>query len=131
MPNGLQEWERSDGTLKEALLTAYGSYKRSPSLDALQGYERAVRAYLDHGFVLYRTYRAAHKDLPSNLLSSLQQRAGLLMDVADEYIEHGSLAIGEAIAVDVIHHYSDLPVLAPAQRRAEGVLLRYRYREDY
>jgi hypothetical protein len=53
------------------------------------------------------------------------------MDVADEYITQGSIPVGESIASDVVRNYSDLPVMAPAQRRAEAVLLRYRYRQDY
>ena len=38
---------------------------------------------------------------------------------------------GESIASEVVRNHSDLPVMEPVQRRAEAVLLRYRYRQDY
>lgn len=130
-PEGFATWERGEEALKEKMLAARESYKQGGSLDALKGYEGSVRDYLDHGFALYRAYQNTHRPLPADLLSSLEQRTGLFMDVADEYIKHGSIAVGESIASDVVRNYSDLPVMAPAQRRAEAVLLRYRYRQDY
>jgi hypothetical protein len=130
-PEGLAEWQRGEGDLKKTIQAALAQYKQDDSLQSLEKCEGAVRDYLDHGFGLYRAYRGAHLTFPDNLIASLEQRTGLLMDVAEEYIKHGSLAIGEGIAADMVHNYSDLPTLAPAQRRAEAVLLRYRYRQDY
>ena len=71
------------------------------------------------------------QDPPDVLVSSLNQRLAIWMDVADEYIKQGSRPMATGIASDVIHNYSDLPVMGPAQRLAEAVLLRYRYRSDY
>jgi hypothetical protein len=128
---GFAEWERGEETLKGKMLAAKESYKQGGSLDALKGYEGSVREYLDHGFSLYRTYQNERRTLPADLVSSLEQRTNLFMDVADEYIKQGSIPVGESIASEVVRNYSDLPVMAPAQRRAEAVLLRYRYRQDY
>lgn len=130
-PEGFATWEREEATLKGNILATKESYREAGSLDALNGYEGAARAYLDHGFMLYRTYQDRGRAFPPDLISSLEQRTGIFMDVADEYIKQGSIAIGESIASDVVRNYSDLPVMAPAQRRAEAVLLRYRYRQDY
>lgn len=130
-PEGLAQWEQEDGRLKEVLQQTYARYQREDGLEQLQDYERAVRAYVDHGFDLYRAYRGSRLAPSAELLSSLDRRTALLMDVADDYIRHGSVAMGEGIASDVIHEYSDVPVLAPAQRRAEAILLHYRYRQDY
>jgi len=128
---GLAEWQQQEAALKGELRGTSERYGREGSLAVLQTYEKAVRSYLDHGFALYRAYRSAHQEPPADLVPSLEQRTALLMDVAEEYIKQGSLAMGEGIAADVVHNYSDLPTLAPAQRRAEAVLLRYRYRQDY
>ncbi|WP_455388789.1 hypothetical protein [Petrachloros mirabilis] len=130
-PEGFAAWKQREEGLLEEVLAARKSYKREDSLDTLKGYEDSVREYLDHGFELYRTYRDTHHAFPPGLVSSLEQRTGLFMDVADEYIKHGSIPVGESIAAVVVRDYSDLPTLAPAQRRAEAVLLRYRYRQDY
>ncbi len=130
-PAGLAEWNQQELSLRGDVRAAADQYGRAGSLDALQSYEKSVRTFLDHGFALYRAYRAAHLDPPPDLIPSLEQRIAWLMDVAEEYIKLGSLAMGEGIAADVVHDYSDLPVLAPAQRRAEAVLMRYRYRQDY
>jgi len=130
-PEGFAEWQRGEEVLKKEVQATHEQYKRENSLKSLKEYETAVRDYLDHGFSLFRVYQGSHLTLPDNLIVSLEQRTGLFMDVADEYIKHGSLAVGEGIASDVVHNYSDLPVMAPAQRRAEAVLLRYRYRQDY
>jgi hypothetical protein len=128
---GFAAWKQREEGLLEEMLAARKSYKREDSLDALKGYEDSVRGYLDHGFELYRTYRDTNHAFPPGLVSSLEQRTSIFMDVADEYIKHGSIAVGESIAAVVVRDYSDLPTLAPAQRRAEAVLLRYRYRQDY
>ena len=128
---GLATWQRGEETLNGKMLAAKETYKQGGSLDALKGYEGSVRDYLDHGFALYRAYRDTNHTFPADLVSSLEQRTNIYMDVADEYIKQGSIAVGESIASDVVRNYSDLPVMAPAQRRAEAVLLRYRYRQDY
>jgi hypothetical protein len=130
-PEGLAEWERGEKTLKASLEAAQTQYHQDNAMLSLQQYEGAVRQYLDHGFGLYRATRTSSTAGVPNLLQSLERRTNLLMDVADEYIKQGSTAVGESIAADVIHNYSDLPTMAPAQRRAEAVLLRYRYRQDY
>lgn len=130
-PEGLAQWQREDGALQDAVQAKQKHYQEGTSLEVLQGYEAAIRVYLDHGFELYRSYRAANLTLPAGLVPSLEQRTNLLMDAAEEYIKHGSLAVGEGIAADVVHNYADLPAMAPAQRRAEAVLMRYRYRQDY
>ena len=130
-PEGLAQWERQDAELQARANTAYELYQQDQSLEVLRVYELEIRKYLDHGFALYRSYRRAKQEPPSDLVRSLEQREALLMDVADEYIKQGSLAKGEGIAAEVVHDYSDLPALTPAQRRAEALLLRYRYRQDY
>lgn len=130
-PEGLSEWQQEEKILRASVHSAYDRYGRGISLDALQGYEKAVRTYLDHGFALYRAYRSAHFEPPPDLIPSLEQRTAWLMDAAEEYIKQGSPVVAESIAADVVHDYSDLPVLTPAQRRAEAVLMRYRYRQDY
>jgi hypothetical protein len=126
---GRTEWEQQEPSMLVTLRTAVERYKREHSLDALQDYEKTVRAYVDHGFILYRGYQAAKLQPPSELATSLEKRTALLMDVADEYIKQGSQAVAEGIASDVIHDYSDLPVMGPSQRRAERLLQRYRYRK--
>ena len=130
-PAGFLQWQQNEILLKKSVQDHLRSYQREQSLEVLQEYEGAVRAYLDHGFELYRAYEKTHKPLPSDLIPSLESRTDLLMDVADEYIKHGSLALGEGIADDMVHDYSDLPAMARAQRRAEALLMRYRYRQDY
>lgn len=126
---GRTEWEQQEPSMLVTVRTAAERYKRVHSLDALQDYEKTVRAYVDHGFILYRGYRAANLPPPSELTASLEKRTGLLMDVADEYIKQGSQAVAEGIASDVILEYSDLPGMGPSQRRAERLLQRYRYRK--
>lgn len=130
-PEGYAAWEQGEEVLKGKMRAAREAYKQGESLDALKDYEGSVREYLDHGFALYRTYRDTNHRFPANLVSSLEQRTNTFMDVADEYIKQGSIAVGESIASDVVRNYSDLPVMPQAQRRAEAVLLRYRYRQDY
>lgn len=130
-PEGLVQWQQREESLEKTMREALKRYQRDGSLQQLKSYEREVRAYLDNGFALYRAYLSSSLTLPDGLIPSLEHRTDLLMDVADEYIKHASVANGERIASNVIHDYSDLPVMAPAQRRAEAVLLRYRYRQDY
>ena len=126
---GRTEWEQQEPGMLVSLRTVAERYKREQSLDVLQDYEKTVRAYVDHGFILYRGYQAAKLQPPSELVASLEKRTALLMDIADEYIKQGSQAVAEGIASDVVHDYSDLPVMGPSQRRAERLLQRYRYRK--
>jgi hypothetical protein len=130
-PEGLAQWQRDEATMHSQVQLTRTSYEQDMSLEHLKGYEAAVRDYLDHGFALYRAYRASNLPLAPDLVPSLERRINLLMDVADEYIKQGLLVVGEGIAADVVHNYADLPAMAPAQRRAEAVLMRYRYRQDY
>lgn len=130
-PEGLANWQLGEVAMKNNVQVKQKQYQQDASLELLKGYEVAVREYLDHGFHLYRAYRTSNLSLPADLVPSLEQRTNLLMDVAEEYIKQGSLAVGEGIAADVVHNYADLPAMAPAQRRAEAVLMRYRYRQDY
>jgi hypothetical protein len=128
---GLSAWEIEDARLRDAFVAASGQYRQTGALEDLRAYEKTVQQYLDHGFTLYRTYHSAHRPIPDNLQSSLQARTGYLMDVADEYLKHGSLAMGVGLAAEIVKDYSDLPVMAPAQRRAHHVLDEYRNRQDY
>ena len=130
-PEGLANWQRGDDAIKGSVQVKQKQYQQDMSIELLKDYETAVREYLDHGFNLYRSYRSGNLPLPAGLIPSLEQRTNVLMDVAEEYIKQGSLAMGEGIAADVVHNYADLPAMAPAQRRAEAVLMRYRYRQDY
>lgn len=130
-PEGLANWQREDDAMKGSVQLKQKQYQQDMSLELLRGYETAVREHLDHGFDLYRSYRSTNLPLPADLIPSLEQRTNVLMDVAEEYIKEGSLAMGEGIAADVVHNYADLPAMSPAQRRAEAVLMRYRYRQDY
>jgi hypothetical protein len=130
-PEGFAGWRQGEGDLKREAQAASEQYQHEASLPALQAYEKAVRAYLDHGLLLYRSYQAAKFDLPPDLEDSLEQRTAQLMDVADEYIKQHSTAMGVGIASEIVVKYSDLHDMSAAQRRAEAVLLRYRYRQDY
>lgn len=130
-PEGLANWQLGEVAMKNNVQVKQKQYQQDASLEFLKSYEATVREYLDHGFQLYRAYRTSNLSLPADLVPSLEQRTNLLMDVAEEYIKQGSLAVGEGIAADVVHNYADLPAMAPAQRRAEAVLMRYRYRQDY
>ncbi len=128
---GTARWQQEDTALRDALhaVTEHYWQEQDPSIEVLQDYEKAVRAYLDHGFRRYQAYLSAKHAAPPELLSSLEQRAQRLMDIAEEYIRHGSLPMGEGLASEVLHTYSDLPTMGPAQHRAEALLREYRYRQ--
>ena len=128
---GFATWQQDDGRLKQHMQAVADQYRQDNAIGTLRGYELATRAYLDNGFALYRAYQAVNRSPPLDLVPSLDQRIARLMDVADEYIKQGSTTMAVGIAADVVHNYSDPPMMAPAQRRAEAILLRYRYRQDY
>jgi hypothetical protein len=130
-PQGSAEWKSDEQRLAREADAAAAEYRRVRTLDALNPYETAVRAYLDHGFILYRVLDATSSDFPKGFRSSLEDRALELMDIADEYLKLGAsdiIAVG--IARDVIHKYS-VERMDRAQRRAEGILMQYRYQRNY
>jgi hypothetical protein len=130
-PQGSAEWKSTEQQLAQAADAAATEYRRIKTLDALRPYETAVRACLDHGFLLYRVLDASSSDFPKGFRSSLEDRASELMDIADEYLKLGAndvIAVG--IARDVIHKYN-VERMDRAQRRAEGILMQYRYQRNY
>ena len=129
--DGLSVWHVQDTALKKEQDKASLMYERAQSIETLRRYDVAVKGYLDHGFFLYRAYTIRQEDPPADLISSLHSRLATYMDIADEYLKQGSRAMATGMASDVVQNYSDLSVMAPAQRRAEAILLRYRYRSDY
>lgn len=130
-PQGFEEWQRGEADLKQELDRAAERYRREHSMEALRTYEAAVREYLDHGRMLYQAYQAVGLPLPKGLERSLVERTDELMDIADAYLKQGSTAMGVGIAREVILKYTDIQKMTHAQRRAEQVLLKYRYRQDY
>lgn len=130
-PQGSAEWKSDEHRLAQSADAAAAEYRRVRTLDALPPYETAVRAYLDHGFILYRVLDATSSDFPKGFRTSLEDRAMELMDIADEYLKLGAsdiIAVG--IARDVIHKYS-VERMDRAQQRAESILMQYRYRRNY
>jgi len=111
--------------------TTASRYRGSHTMEDLQEYEKALWAYLNHGFTLYRAYEAADFDFPPILIRSLERRTNEFMDVADEYLKQGSEIIAVTIAREVIRKYGDLREMDRAQWRAEGILLQYRYQRNY
>ncbi len=133
-PEGAAEWKRSEEQLARA--AAAKAYRRVQTIDALQAYEIAARAYLDHSFLLYRALDASSSEFPKGFRRflerrALESRALELMAIADEYLKRG---VSDILAVDiaraVIHKYS-VGRMDRAQLRAEGILLHYRYQGDY
>lgn len=130
-PQGSAEWKNTEQQLAQAAAAAATEYRRAKTLDALAIYEKAVRACLDHGFLLYRVLDASSSGFPTGFRRSLEDRASELMDIADEYLKLGaSDIIAVAIARDVIHEYN-VERMDRAQRRAEGILMQYRYGRNY
>lgn len=130
-PQGYAKWEAEDNRLYHLFTETRKTYKTSDDFNDLQPYWRAAQQYINHGFTLYRAYQH-HRQQPSgDLVASLEARTGYLMDVADEFIKHHSTAMGVGIANEIVRDYSDLAVMAPAQRRAHHVLDEYRGRGDY
>lgn len=130
-PEGSVEWKASDAQLAQAADAAAKEYRRIQTIEVLNTYEIAVRAYLDHGFLLYRALDASSFDFPKGFRRSLEDRALELMDIADEYLKLGaSDIIAVSIARDVIHKYT-VRRNDRAQQRAENMLLQYRYQRNY
>lgn len=128
---GFTEWKRGEAELKKVVVTAAAQYKLDDSIASLQQYEKAVRDYLDHGYILYRAYEATSYDPPPDLQASLERRTNELMDVAEAYIKQGSIRMGVGIAREVVLKYPALQEMDRAQHRAEGMLLEYYYRRNY
>lgn len=130
-PQGSAEWKNTEQQLAQAADAAATEYRRAKTLDALATYETAVRACLDHGFLLYRVLDASSSEFPKGFRRSLEDRASELMDIADEYLKLGaSDVIAVGIAREVIHKYN-VERMDRAQRRAEGILMQYRYQRNY
>jgi hypothetical protein len=130
-PEGFTTWKQDEERLQQRMQAVADQYRQDNAIGTLREYDLATRAYLDNGFILYRAYQTVNRSPPLDLVPSLDQRLARLMDVADEYIKQGSTTMAVGIAADVVQNYSDLPMMASAQRRAEAILLRYRYRRDY
>lgn len=130
-PQGFAEWTQSEQELSQAADMAADRYRREGSMQTLRAYESAVRNYLDHGFVLFRAYTAANFELPPGLEDSLSRRTDQFMDVADEYLKQRSEVVAVSIARAIIHEYSGPGGMDRAQRRAEGLLMQYRYQRSY
>jgi len=130
-PEGSAEWKKEEERLAEGAAAAAEQYHRGKTVEALTAYEKALRDYLDHGFLLYRVLDTTDSGFPKGFRTSLEARALELMDVADEYLK---LGVSDVVAVDiartVIHKYS-VDRMDRAQRRAEGILMQYRYQRNY
>jgi hypothetical protein len=126
---GYAEWQRTEEELAKATNAAGNEYHAARSMEALRHYEKAILEYLDHGFMLYRAFSDSSYDLPQGFRRSLERRTGELMDVADGYLEEGSIPVAVGIAREVILKYN-VGVMDHPQHRAEGILLEYRYRRN-
>lgn len=130
-PEGSAEWKKDEKRFANTAKTAADEFQRAKTVEALTAYEKAVRDYLDHGFLLYRVLDASDSPFPKGFRTSLEDRALELMDIADEYLKMG---VSDVVAVDiartVIHKYS-VGRMDRAQRRAEGILMQYRYQRNY
>jgi len=130
-PEGSAEWKKDEERFADTAKTAANEFQRAKTVEALTAYEKAVRDYLDHGFLLYRVLDASDSPFPKGFRTSLEIRALELMDIADEYLK---LGVSDVVAVDiartVIHKYS-VGRMDRAQRRAEGILMQYRYQRNY
>lgn len=130
-PEGSAEWKQTEAKLALEVETAGKEYRRKNTMDALQAYDKAVHASLDHGFLLYRVLGTSNAQFPTGFRRSLEGRALELMNIADEYLKLGAndiIAVG--IAREVIHKYS-VDRMDRAQRRAEDILWQYRYQRNY
>lgn len=130
-PSGFEDWQRGEKELKEAVHTASETYRAQGTIEALPPYEKAVREYLDHGFFLYHAFTSTNHRLPPDIETSLSGRLNQLMDVADAYVQKGSIPVGVSLAREVVLKYSDSRVMGRAHHRAESMLLHYRYKQDY
>ena len=130
-PEGFSEWKQNEQVLRQAADAAIARYRQEESMETLRVSETAMREYLDHGFLLLRAYKAADFVLPPGLEDSLSERTDRFMDVADGYLKQGSEIVAVSIAREVVLKYSDLERMDRAQRRAEALLMKYRYQRNY
>jgi len=130
-PEGSAEWKKDEERFADTAKTTADEFHKAKTVEALTAYEKAVRDYLDHGFLLYRVLDTSDSPFPKGFRTSLEDRALELMDIADEYLKMG---VSDVVAVDiartVIHKYS-VGRMDRAQRRAEGILMQYRYQRNY
>lgn len=134
-PPGYATWKQQFEALDQQVTATGDRYAQEHSIEALRAYELAVRAYLDHGFALYRAYfdqrhTVAGSEIIAMIRPYLETTANRLMDVAEEYVKHQSVATANAIATEIINRYTDLP-LTGVQQRAETLLFQHRYRRDF
>jgi len=130
-PEGFTQWQQEHTAVEERLNTTKMAYETQKSMDALYAYYQALLEYLDHGYLLVRSYNAVNVEVPRTITHSLDDTANELMDVADQYLQQGSVPMAIGITREVIIKYSGTGMMTPAQRRAEAIMLRYRYRQDY
>ena len=123
------EMQETDVELEGATRRAKQMYEQDRSLASLGKYEQASRRYLEHAITLYRMYLLSYLSPPRDFLSSFEERAQILMDVADEYARQRRPGLAEDIAFDLL--YADLPIVTRAQKRAETMLLHYRFSREY
>lgn len=130
-PEGSAEWKKSEAELAHAADAAAQAYHRAQTVETLQAYETALRAYLDHGFLLYRVLYASDAPFPKGFRRSLEDRTLELMNIADDYLKMGvSDVVAVEIARAVIHKYT-VDRMDLAQSRAEGIMMKYRYQRNY
>jgi hypothetical protein len=129
-PEGFADWQSTEAQLDTATESARTEYNHVHTMEALRVYEKAIREYLDHGFVLYHALRNSSYDLPRGLRQSLEHRTMEFMDVADGYIKEGSTPVAVGIAREVMLKYN-VGLMDRAQHRAEGILMEYRYERNY
>ena len=129
-PDGFADWQSTEAQLATSTESARTEYNRVHTMESLQVYEKAIREYLDHGFVLYHALRSSSYDLPRGLRQSLEHRTMEFMDVADGYLKEGSTPVAVGIAREVILKYN-VGRMDRAQHRAEGILMEYRYQRNY
>ena len=70
-PKGLADWQSTETQLATATETARFEYNRVHTMEVLRVYEKAIREYLDHGFVLYHAPRNSSYDLSEGYGSHL------------------------------------------------------------
>lgn len=128
---GFAQWQLEQTALTERVHTTKAIYEDQQSMDSLYAYYRALLEHLDHGFLLLRSYDVIQVQPPKTVTRSLEDRTNELMDIADHYVQHGSIPMAVGIGREVIVKYSGTGSMSLAQRRAEALMLRYPYRQDY
>lgn len=129
-PEGFAAWQSKEDQLAKAAEAAATEYRRTHTMEFLQVYEKAIREYLDHGFMLFQAFKDSPQDLPQGFRRVLEDRTMELMDVADGYLKEGSIPVAVGISREVIMKYN-VGIMDVAQHRAEGILLKYRYQRNY